>query len=753
MYRLIALLGLLPLLSLTGYLAAGAYLFRATPASEITEEFSEIQSRRVEPKWLAVYQSTSNVTFLTWLSNEVARAGIAESPFENANNLTGKVSQLQKDWLNIQTFFASISEVAAGFHGLPESDAFNTNSIPDLELPFTKIASRFIQSTETPKAPRIKLIEEQILRVGSENKNRVLERERLANNESLMEYARSVLTSQPVDWISLSNRLREGFRGSLTLDQTRMLTRSELSSDLQETERHLLEAKEIFSQKDLTEERKIVQLLSQADSSLHAAQAKLARGDAVSLSEKTEIDNKLQLLIEMRSESTTILERLRSNNAVLEETLAAIKADESPNWKELQKRAVSKWQGELSPRGEQLILRLGLHSQLKDLDADLARLEALLQPESKASLPDLDEELRQYEENASRFQRTFELENRLGLTDRQEIDDSIAKVEARYRNLARVRQELGVNLDLITVLIESLAVETADIPALRERLSVGWKGEKRPELIELSFRLEFREQLQTLAKELKSVEEAAAGADLSWGTDVAQPLDNLTAGLSESRIRLNDHSPRHPDDERFVNKLSDQLEQLRMKQAFWCSWQDSNGEVKAWLEKSTGLIEGNVGSSSAVHAKSLFPKIVESCLSIKESKIDDEIRFAISANGKYYEGVFIPMENYYRFWPEIELYRKTPETGFERKPRNFFKTEPAIPPEARLVIEYNEARANLLENVLSKENWSAFLGKLEELQLETERYAGKQKKVHYLEEIRFCKDLLGSWEQAQLFLR
>jgi hypothetical protein len=753
MYKLIALLGLLPLFSLTGYLAAEAYVLRPNPTSALAIEISEFDSRRVESNWLEDFQSTIRFDVLNWISNGASSPIATKLSLEDANNLRGTTRQLHQDWSEIRKLFSSISEIATDFRNLPESDAFTTQSVPDLELPFKKIASKFLQTTEIASASRIKVIEEQLLRVGRENKNRVLERERLANNEGLLEYARSAIVSPPVDWILLSSRLREGFHGSLTPEQTQMLARSELWSDIQAAERNLQEAKKTFSRKDLLEDRELVRLLSQADISLSAAQAKSTSGNVGTLSDKAEIERKLQLLEEMRNESASNLERFRSNNAALEETLNAIKSDESPNWKELQKGVLSKWQGELSLRGEQLILKLDFHGQLEDLKTELVRIEAMLHPGQKASLPDLEAELKQYVTGAERFQKELDGELRLGLTDRQEINAKLAQVEASYRNITRGCQELETNLALVTELTDALVAETANIPLLREKLSVGWKGAKRPELNEISFRLDFREQLQSLAKALKSVEESAVDADLSWGRDAAQSLDDLTANLLRSRNELAEFSTQHPADERRLKELSDQLEQLRMKQSLWCSWQDSKGEVKVWLERTTALLDADAGKASKAYSKNLFPKIVDSCLSIKKSQVDEEIRYAISASGKYYEGVFIPMENYYRFWPEIELYRKTPETGFERKPRNFFKTEPAIPPEARLVSEYNEARANLLKNVFSKESWTAFLDKLEELQLETERYAGKQKTIHYLEEIKFCKDLLGSWEQAQLFLR
>jgi hypothetical protein len=468
MDKLIALLGLLPLLSLTGNFAAVPYLFRSNPTAAIANEISEFDSLRVDLNWLENYHLTSQIGLLPWISNGVAHAVAKASNLENAVNLNRAARQLHGDRISIQTQFASISDVAIEFLGTLEWPASTTQAFSVPELPFTRIASGFLQSATLPYALRIKAFAEQILRVGREKTNRILERNRLVNNESLLENSETIFESISRNWICLSNRLREGLRGALMPEQTQMLARSEIWSDIQATGKNLLKAKETFFQKGQIEEREFARLFSQADISRYAVQATSANGNAVTSSDKTEIEKQLRLLVEMRGESASNLERFRTSNAGLEETLVAIESDENQNWRQLPRRVVSKWQGELSLRGEYLVLKLGLHGQLKDSKSELVRIELPSHHGSKVSLPDLDEELKRSEPNASRFQKTLDRQRGLGLTDPQEVDANLAQVQAKQGSTSRRRQELGTSLALITDLTNSLAAETANIPSLRK---------------------------------------------------------------------------------------------------------------------------------------------------------------------------------------------------------------------------------------------------------------------------------------------
>jgi hypothetical protein len=319
---------------------------------------------------------------------------------------------------------------------------------------------------------------------------------------------------------------------------------------------------------------------------------------------------------------------------------------------------------------------------------------------------------------------------------------SQAKAESEKQRMAEE------NRKLLQDVASQMEQKEPDWLSLQEKLKAHWLGESTSELESLQKRCNLRLELKGLERQLKLLEEAMIQPS-GLGSE---EIDEYSNSFAQFRRKLESSDNPHPEDQVEVNELAERLNGLVLRNSFGKSWKASGEDLAVWLPIAVDEVKAKPESEIPKLASQLLNEIVKAKMEEKKSRLPDVLKYAQAENGRLYEGVFEDKGSHFRYWTDAVSWQKDSTTGFERKPKNFFKTVPQPLPELTVIETYNAARARLIANPRQKSSWEFMVKTLKEGQSSIEQYTGSKQTTDFGEQIAFCETVLQAWDQFNFIL-
>ncbi len=328
------------------------------------------------------------------------------------------------------------------------------------------------------------------------------------------------------------------------------------------------------------------------------------------------------------------------------------------------------------------------------------------------------------------------------------IAQKLTQLGSQAKAEAEKKREAEENRKLLQDVASQMEQKEPDWLSLQEKLKVRWLGESTPELESLQNRCTLRLELRSLERQLKPLEETTSQPSVQED----EAIDEFSNSFARFRRKLESADKPHPDDQVEANELAERLNALLLRKNFAKSWKASGEDLAVWLPVACDEVKAQPDSEIPKMARQLLNEIVRANLEEKKSSLADVLKYAQAENGKLYEGVFEDKGNHYRYWADAGAWQKDSTTGFERKPKNFFKTAPQRLPELTVVESYNAARGRLIADPRRKSSWDSMATTLKEGQSSIGQYTGSKKSIDFSEQIAFCEAVLQAWDQFNFIL-